>query len=142
VERVYDASPARVFAAFATAEAKAAWSTCHTDWECAEFDFRVGGRERGRGGPPGGPTYAVDATYHDIVPGRRIVYAYDMYVDDTRASVSLVTVDLVADGPRTRLTFTEQGAFLDGNDVGGREIGTGDGLDRLAEVLAREPVAA
>lgn len=142
VERVYPASPARVFAAFSTLEARAAWGPCHIDWSWPRFDFRVGGEETGRGGPAGGPVFTVDARYHDIVPGKRIVYTYEMARDDTRVSISLVSIDLLPEDGGTRLVWTEAGVFLDGQDgPGGREMGTGEGLDRLGEILAQEPAA-
>ena len=142
VDRTYDASPGRVFAAFSDPVAKARWFSCHDDSVFAEFDFRVGGRERHQGGPPGGPSYTVDCRYEDIVVGQRIVYTYAMYLGEQRISVSLVTVELVPTGTATRLSFTEQGAYLDGHDVAGREHGTGEGLDRLGELLQREPAHA
>jgi uncharacterized protein YndB with AHSA1/START domain len=39
---------------------------------------------------------------------QRIVYTYDMRVDQTRLSVSLVTVEFKPQGDGTRLVFTEQ----------------------------------
>jgi uncharacterized protein YndB with AHSA1/START domain len=142
IERSYAASPARIFAAWATAEAKAKWFGCH-EGGTHELDFRVGGRETYRGGPKGGPIYTNETRFQDIVPNQRIVYTYDMHRDDTRISVSLVTIELSAEGKGTRLVFTEQGAFLDGQDAPeGREHGTKVGLDRLAEGLAREASAA
>jgi uncharacterized protein YndB with AHSA1/START domain len=140
VERTYDASPARVFTAWADPAAKASWfggTAGH------ELDFRVGGREINRGGPPGGPVYTFDGRYHDIVPDQRIVYAYDMYLDETRISVSLATVELQPAGAGTRLIFTEQGAFLDGHDQPQyREQGTGELLDALGAELRRAPASA
>jgi uncharacterized protein YndB with AHSA1/START domain len=140
VERTYDASPARVFAAWADPSAKARWFGGADDTAGAyELDFRVGGRELNRGGGPDGRTYTYDARYQDIVPDERIVYTYDMHRDDTRISVSLATVQLASAGAGTRLTFTEQGAFLDGHDTPDlREQGTGALLDALAADLARE----
>ena len=55
VERTYDAAPSRVFAAWSEPEAKARWFG-GSDGEF-ELDFRVGGREFSRGGPPDGPVY-------------------------------------------------------------------------------------
>ncbi|HEU0078649.1 MAG TPA: SRPBCC domain-containing protein, partial [Longimicrobiaceae bacterium] len=98
-----------------------------------------GGREFSRGGEPGGPVYTTEIRFQDIVPGRRIVYTYDVLRDDARMSVSLATVELEPAGAGTRLVFTEQGAFLDGHDTpAGRELGTREGLERLGAELQRE----
>ncbi len=141
-ERTYDASPARVFAAWADPAAKARWFAGPDEWGTPEFelDFRVGGREINRGGPKGGPVYTFDARYQDIVPDQRIVWTYDMHLDDTLISVSLATVEFKVAGTGTRLILTEQGAFLDGYDTPAqREQGMGDLLDALGEELRREP---
>jgi len=145
IERTYAASPARVFRAWADPRAKARWFACHDDWEPGphELDFRVGGRERLRTRPPGGVVHAYDAHYQDIVPDRRIVYTYDMHLDETRISVSLATVELEPEGGGTRLTFTEQAVFLDGyDDVAQREEGTRAGLDNLDAELRRDRATA
>src|SRR5204862_4944577 len=91
VERVYNASPDRVFAAWSDPQAKARWF----DGPEAEFevDFRVGGWERRRGMLPDGREYTFEALYRDIVPGRRIVYTYDMLLDGVRISVSVATAE-------------------------------------------------
>jgi uncharacterized protein YndB with AHSA1/START domain len=74
------------------------------------------------------------------VPDPRIVFAYDMHLDDTRISVSLATVEFMPVRAGTRLIFTEQAAFLDGyNDLAGREEGTRVGLNNLDAELKREP---
>jgi uncharacterized protein YndB with AHSA1/START domain len=141
IERTYDASPARVFAAWATPEAKGRWFVGPDEWQSSDhrLDFRIGGREHVSGGPKGGPVHGFDAVYQDIVPDQRIIYAYDMHMDDTRISVSLATVELKPEGKETRLVFTEQGAFLDGFDIpDDRQRGTIDLLDNLGKELARE----
>ncbi|MGO4834471.1 SRPBCC family protein [Rhizobiaceae sp. 2RAB30] len=137
IERFYDARPARVFRALADPEAKRKWFVGPGELSRWEMDFRVGGRETNAGGPKEGPLHVFHALYHDIVPDERIIYSYDMHLDDTRISVSLATVELAAEGAGTRLTFTEQGAFLDGyDDVGSRERGTRELLDALGASLA------
>jgi uncharacterized protein YndB with AHSA1/START domain len=141
VERIYVASPSRVFAAWANPAAKARWFAGPDAWETAAFelDFRVGGRELNRGGPKGGPVHSFLGYYQDIVPSQRIVYTYDMHLDQTRISVSLATVELMPEGKGTRLIFTEQGAFLDGYDnPAQREQGTRELLDALGAELRRE----
>jgi len=138
IERTYAASPRRVFAAWADPAAKAVWFVGPDGWKelRREIDFRIGGRERLSGAHPGGRVSDFDGVYHDIVPDRRIVYSYGMHLDDKRISVSLATVELTPAGRGTRLTFTEQAAFLDGFDgAAGREQGTGMLLDQLGRML-------
>jgi uncharacterized protein YndB with AHSA1/START domain len=145
LERTYDASPARVFAAFAEPEQKAAWFAGPPEWPLAAFevDFRVGGRELNRGGPKDGPMHSFDALYYDIVPDERIVYSYEMHLDDKRISVSLATIELASAADGTRLTLTEQGAYLDDfDDPKLRETGTLDLLEALGAYLAKTPASA
>jgi uncharacterized protein YndB with AHSA1/START domain len=138
VERRYEASPARAFAAWADPEAKARW---YVDSDARlEVDFRVGGRERSRGIAPDGRAYRYEAVFQDIVPDQRIVYIYDMLIEETRISVSLATVEFTSEGDGdTRLVFTEQGAFLDGHESPARRAeGMGGLLDALGEELQSE----
>ncbi len=142
IERTYDASPARVFAAFADPQVKGRWFNGPEEWgkDESEVDFRVGGRETSRGGPPGGPSHFFDSRYQEIVPNERIIFAYNMYVDDRLLSVSLTTIEFKPAGKGTRLTFTEQGAYLDAQDApAGRRQGTEDLLDSLGHELQRQP---
>ena len=142
VERRYDARPAQVFAAWASPEAKSQWfHGPRGEWteNLRELDFRVGGRERLLGTRMStGHVHAFDARYYDIVPDERIVYAYEMHVDDVKISVSLATVEFKSDGAGTRMIFTEQGVFLDSfEDGGGREQGTRVLLDQLGAALSQ-----
>ena len=134
VERVYDASPDQVFAAWSDPQAKARWF----DGSEGEFelDCRVGGWEHRRGILPDGREYTVQALYRDIVLGRRIVYTYDMLLDRIRISVSVATAEFKPERDGTRLVFTEQGAFLDGHEMPARrEQGMGSLLDSLGHWL-------
>jgi uncharacterized protein YndB with AHSA1/START domain len=131
----------RVYAAWSDHEAKAAWfSGPSGQWKPLEreMDFRVGGRERAKGRWTSGVTTDFQAHYLDIVPLRRIVYAYNMHVDDRKISVSLATIELESTAQGTRMKITEQGAFLDGyDDAGSRERGTGGLMDALAKSLEK-----
>ncbi len=145
IERELPHAPERVYAAWSDAKAKAAWfsgpSGSWTPLE-REMDFRVGGRERAKGKWTSGVVTDFQAHYLDIVPLRRIVYAYNMHVDDRKISVSLATVELeaatVGSKAGTRMKVTEQGAFLDGyHDSGSREHGTRALMDALAKSLEK-----
>jgi uncharacterized protein YndB with AHSA1/START domain len=139
IERTYPASPARVFAAWANPSTKRRWFGGDQPPSQFDLEFRVGGREINRGVGPDGRTYTYEARYQDIVPDQRIVYAYDLHLDDRRISVSLGTVQIEPAGAGSRLTYTEQGVFLDGLDTPeAREHGTRELLDGLGAVLERE----
>ena len=147
IERSYLAIPSRVFAAFASADAKSNWRWIDRLAEddgavAAEFDFRIGGRER-FGFKRHGTAYRYDAQYYDIVPDQRIIYSYEMYADDARISVSVATIEFVEFGDGTTLTWTEQGAYLDGIDGPAasqlRREGTAGMLDGLEKYLASQP---
>jgi uncharacterized protein YndB with AHSA1/START domain len=145
IERTYPVSPSRVFAAFASEEAKNTWGDTgdlgHAQPATgpAEFDFRVGGHER-FGNTYQGVTYTYDALYYDIVPNERLVYSYEMYADGVRLSVSVATIEFAKTDDVTTLTWTEQGAYLDGIDGEDaarlREGGTSEMLDGLTKYLA------
>lgn len=138
IERSYRATQAQVFHALSDIDAKGRWFVGGGDYTLLErtMDVRPGGRERLVGRWKSGMIVTFDATYFDVVPNRRLVYAYEMHQDERKISVSLATVELRAEGTQTRLTLTEQGAFLDGyDDNDARERGTMMLLDRLGASL-------
>ena len=60
--------------------------------------------------------------------------------DEARISVSVATIEFAPAGDGTKLTLTEQGAYLDGlDDPAEREHGTGELLGALADALERAP---
>ena len=135
IERDYDASAARVFAAWADKSAKGQWFGPSEGEH--QLDFREGGREHLLADVHGA-VYTYDALYEDIVLDERIVFTYNMHRDGKRMSVSVTTVELLpAVGDKTRLRYTEQGVFLDGEDTPElREQGTKELLDKLGAALA------
>jgi uncharacterized protein YndB with AHSA1/START domain len=140
IERTYDATAEQVYKALSDEVAKSRWFYGPEGWRLIErtMDVRVGGRERVKGGFDGGVTTTFDAIYHDVVPRERIVYTYEMRIDERKISVSLATLEIEPAGAgRTKLKVCEQGAFLDGyDDAGSRKHGTGDLLDQLGVSLS------
>jgi uncharacterized protein YndB with AHSA1/START domain len=138
IERTYNVPVAQVFRAWADPMLKARWFAGAADRLGAgyELDFRVGGREINRGGPPGGPVYTFESQFRDIVPEQRIVYTYEMSADQLRLSVSVATVEFSSHGATTQLVLTEQGVFLDSHDtVAQRKEGTLSLLKSLEAIL-------
>jgi uncharacterized protein YndB with AHSA1/START domain len=138
LQRTYDATPAQVFRAVTDMEAKDRWFVNGAAWTPIEryMDARPGGRERAKGRWPTGMVTTFDAVYFDVVPDQRLVYTYDLYIDDRKISVSLATLQITKAPGGTTLTITEQGAFLDGyDDAGSRQHGTGALMDRIGESL-------
>ena len=136
LRRSFAAPPAVVFRALTDKDAKARWFTGDFVTLEREMDVRPGGRERLQGRWPSGLVTTFDAVYFDVVPDERLVYSYEMRLDDRKISVSLATMQIEAEPGGARLTVTEQGAFLDGyDDSGSRERGTGSLLDKLAASL-------
>jgi uncharacterized protein YndB with AHSA1/START domain len=139
LERVYDTSTGRVFAAWADPAAKARWFSPSSPHE---LDFRVGGREVNRGRNPDGQVLTFESHYHDIVADQRIAYTSTLSVGENVVTVSLTTVELTPDGDSTRLVLTEHGAFLDGHEQPAwREQGTSEWLDALGAELRDRPDA-
>jgi uncharacterized protein YndB with AHSA1/START domain len=139
LERTYDAPAALVWRALTVPEAKQKWFGGPAEsWTPLErtMDVRPGGRERAKGRWGTGAMSCFDAVYHDVIACQRLVYSYEMHLDERKISVSLATMQLREEAGRTTLKVTEQGVFLDGyDDAGSREHGTGFLLDALGAAL-------
>jgi uncharacterized protein YndB with AHSA1/START domain len=147
IERRYDASCERVFAAWADPNAKSAWFAEGEGWDIRsyELDFREGGTETstfrvvGGNNPfPPSTTFSNDTVFNEIIPNQRIIFTYSMARDGVRFSVSLATVELHPADRGARLILTEHGAFFDGADgIKMREQGWQELLGKLEEFLTR-----
>ncbi|TQS46498.1 SRPBCC family protein [Cryptosporangium phraense] len=130
LERTYSAPPSIVFGAWADPETKRSWFAPTAD--AHDLDFRVGGQEVNTAGD-----MRFTSTYHDIVDGERIVYTSTLANRDETVTVSLTSVQFVADGDGTRLELTEQNSFLDGHEQPSwREQGTATWLDALGAAVS------
>ena len=140
IERRFDYDPSQVYRAWVDPSAKSRWFSGPADkWteEVRELDVRVGGRDRLVGKFLDGSESRFEALYFDVVPEKHLVYAYDMYWQGKKISVSLASAEFVLAGKGTKLVLSEQHAFLDGfEDGGSRERGTRVLMDNLALALS------
>jgi len=139
IERRFGHGPAQLYRAWIDPSAKARWFNGPAEkWkeEVRELDVRVGGRDRLVGKFLDGSESRFESLYFDVVPEKRLVYAYDMYWQGKKISVSLASVEFVLAGQGTKLVLNEQHAFLDGYEDGGsRERGTRVLMDNLELAL-------
>jgi uncharacterized protein YndB with AHSA1/START domain len=141
INRVYDASPAQVYAAWSDPAVRAQWFIGPEGWSVVErrLDLRVGGEEILHGRFGNGVETLFTARYHLVEPGARLVYVYDMHLSGKHHSVSVATVEFIGDPEGTRLRFTEQVTFVDGTDgrdgTLSRKRGTNAHIERVAAFL-------
>lgn len=134
LERRYEASVERVFAAFATPAARKRWMA-----QGAEHsqDFTVGGFETTKGFDGEGHALTHEARYVEIVPNERILTTSTLRADDQLSTASVTSVEFQAEGPNTLLVLTEHGMYLSGQErPEWREQGTAQQLETLAAEFA------
>jgi uncharacterized protein YndB with AHSA1/START domain len=140
IERTYLVPVEAVWHALSDNDARDQWFGAGDAFDVQEktHEFRVGGHGTEEGQWHEGPRSRFTSTYTDIVDLQRIVFTYDMWVEERHLSTSLTTIALEPDGEHTRLTYTEQGVHFDGLDSPeGREEGTKGLLDQLGAYLTR-----
>jgi uncharacterized protein YndB with AHSA1/START domain len=142
IERTYPHPTAKVFRAWSDPAVKQQWFSGPEEWTKTphSMDFRVGGSESVTSRTPDGEEHRFTATFFEIVADERIVTTYTMHMNDDLMSVSVATVELEAFERGSRLTYTEQGAYVNPEDQYGppsRLEGTEGLLDQLGAFLDR-----
>jgi uncharacterized protein YndB with AHSA1/START domain len=140
LQRTWAAAPEHMFSAWSDQNLRAKWFTGPPGkWTTVQhtLDLRTGGQEilEGRFSDSGMQTY-YDARFHLVEPARRLLYAYDLHQAGSFHSITLATLVLEAAGGKTHVTYTEQIAFLDGNDgTADRQRGTEQQLQTLESTM-------
>lgn len=144
VERHYAQAPSAVFAALTDPDKLRRWYA-DREQDILEFtaDAREGGQQRlvyrfKEGSPVAGKTIVNDGRYLSVVPEERVVLSMTMDLDQTRVTVSQVTLELLPAEGGTDLVCTYQGAYLDGampEPAKMFEAGWKSLLDKLGKVL-------
>ncbi len=135
--RVFDAPPRLVFKLWTTPEHLLRW------WGPKDFsatsrtlEFREGGHYRHTILGPDGQAHGMSGVFREIVEPKRIVFTFAWDDENGRpADETLVTVTLVAEGEKTRLTFRQE-PFGDIATRDSHAEGWGECLDRLGAYLS------
>jgi uncharacterized protein YndB with AHSA1/START domain len=136
MERTYNASPGRVFNAWADVQARKRWSAPAPNIriEYEQADFREGGRDISRCIEPGAADYVAQVHYLDIQRDRRIVFAEEVTHGGARVSAALISVELAPVAAGARLLLTMQiASFDDAGMEAGYQFGWSAALDNLAK---------
>jgi uncharacterized protein YndB with AHSA1/START domain len=138
IERVFAATPQRVFAAYADVKLRTRWGVPSDDEriEYLESNFQVGGSDVYRCGPKAELKYLGHVRYEHIVVDQRIIYVERVSLGDSQLCVSLVSWELIPKQQGTLLVLTDQIASLVGREmIDGAKHGTTAALDNLARSL-------
>ena len=141
INRHFNHAPEKVFAAFSDPATKAKWFVGPKGGEDLErvIDVKTGGSENLRYKHPSGMITHFIARYHEVEPGKRIVYSYDLMINEKHHSTSLAVLELAPADKGTDMIFTEHVAWHDGTELAkglaSREHGTSWQFDNVAEVL-------
>lgn len=131
-----DAAPDGVFAGFSEEPLRRSWFRMPGPSATARhrLDFRVGGTEEAGSVFPGaeGPEeLEYRSRFLDIVPDRRLVYAYQARVNGVTRWTSQAILEFAPAAAGTLLTWTEQYAFLVLTGDGSQDVAHLEGATRL-----------
>lgn len=139
ITRVFNASPARVWQAWSTAEGLRQWA-CPEGATVADtsVDLKVGGRYCIRIGGEEGETFTAVGEYREVSPQTRLVYTWDWEEADHAVGETLVSVDFAPVGGSTRVTLVHD-RFPNAEAAIAHEQGWGSCLNQL-EAALRTPL--
>lgn len=130
------AEPERVFSALVSDEITKWWVRPGVfDTRTWKADVRPGGRWEASGIGAGGRAYALEGTFVEIEPPRRLVHTW--HLKGTPGEPSVATYVLAAREGGTWLTLRQTG-FSSGEAALATAIGWETSFARLAEILAAE----
>jgi uncharacterized protein YndB with AHSA1/START domain len=138
LENSYGAPVERVFSEFADPATRAKWSTPSGDALVYDkADFREGGGDVFRCGPPNDLRFRGQTTYQVIIPNKCVIFTEILSEGGKRLAVALNTLNLEATGEGTTLKVTVQiVSFVGPGVVEGYESGNKGALEGLAHHLS------
>jgi len=109
--RFYPVAPETVWSAWTDPSALRVWfGQAESPVWSAEMDVRAGGRYRLVLREPGGLSFTVHGTYHEVTPPHRLVFTWEQRGSPYEGE-SLITVELRALRGGTELSFTLDPVF-------------------------------
>lgn len=140
IRKIYDATPAALFGAFAFKDRKSRWYASSPAHEQLSYDFEFcrGGEEKLTarmlpGTPIAGKVLCWTSTYVEIIENTRIVLFQTLDVDQARVSAAVVAVEINPQGGKTEVVLTHQAVYFEGADGPAmRRIGWEHLLDAMA----------
>jgi uncharacterized protein YndB with AHSA1/START domain len=134
----YAAPVERVFCEFADPAARAKWSAPANDTLVYDkADFREGGGDVFRCGPPHDLRFRGETAYQVIVPNKCVIFTEILTEGGKRLAVALNTLTFEATGEGTMLKVTVQiASFVGPGMVEGYESGNKGALEGLSRHLA------
>jgi len=138
ISRTIAAPVADLWDAYADAAIRAQWSV--PEGEAMVYDaadFREGGRDLYRCGPPEALEFHAVVDYVRIVPHRLIVYAERVRTDEQALAAGLLTWEFEEHGDGTRVVITcQMASFVGEGMIEGNRNGHTAALDQLEKLLA------
>jgi uncharacterized protein YndB with AHSA1/START domain len=140
MERLFDAPPERIFAAWTDPVVLRRWWAAEPGWTTPEAttDVRVGGSYRLSMQDTRGKVRSVAGEYLEVDPPRRLVYtwAWEAHADaEQPGEPTIVTVEFVPEGSSTRVVL-EQRRFPEASQKAMHEHGWRGCLDSLERALS------
>ncbi|WP_022693305.1 SRPBCC domain-containing protein [Ponticaulis koreensis] len=119
LEKHFNVSPARVFAAWADLEQRAKWNSPSDDVviRYTEDDFSVGGKDVSLCLVGDYIVAEVVGIYHHIATDEQIIYTEIIKSEDQVQGVSQVSVSIAPDGDGTHMVVTLQTAAVSGSEI-------------------------
>jgi uncharacterized protein YndB with AHSA1/START domain len=142
MERVFDAAPDRVYAAYTDPKLIGHWwGPRQHKFTAEKLEARAGGLWRFILNDPSGTAHPFRGVYHEAIPGQRLVHTFMYEGAPGPGNVSLETVLFEDLGGKTRVTAQSVFQSIEARDAmmensGGEAFAT-DAWDRLEEIATR-----
>lgn len=137
LKKVIKAPIQAVYKALSTTKEKAKWSAPGNDEiKYLKSNFKNGGIETFKCGPPGSLDFSGTLHYEDIIKNKRIVYTETVFYKKAKLSSALISTELSEKNGTTIIEMTIQVVSYNGPQMlKGNEVGYKGSLKNLKQYL-------